>query len=553
MRYTYDISSFKTEFESGFTWLNGFMRNVRRFGDRTALIDPLADRCWNYRELNADCNRLANALRTHGVGEGDVVLYQLPNSPQFAFCYIAPQKLGAINSPANFNLSPGETAQILERNRPAAYIYDSELAKLACAALTLSAHKPALVLAAYHHGERPLLPEGHLWLDDFMRGAKDTDPEAPAADLYSEVTRLYTSGTTGLPKAIPVNNAAEVLSAHDVCMHFPMNLHDVTMNLTPWFHRGGLHSGGLTPTLYVGGTCVVLRQFNARLCLSYVGKYGVSFLIGVPAILKKLADRQAIDQVDLSGLRGVVAMGSPLDRDSCIRLQNVLTPNIFNGYGTTETFWNCFLRPEDLPRMAGSAGRSCTDDEVRVVRLYEDGRRAEPDDTVPKDGKTQGEIIIHTTGKSTLCYPDNPALTEEKYYRGWLYTHDVGVWDAQSYISVAGRKDDMIICMGENIYPDQIESVLEAHLAVRDSIVVGLPDPGRGEAVAAYIQRRDPALTIQEISAWCVKSPYLSAYKRPRYYCFVDEIPYNASGKKLRHLLRARAQADLAEGKLKRP
>ena len=110
MGYTYDAENFKEIFEKNFTWLNGFMRNVRRFPDKTAMIDPLAEQSWTYTELNETCNRLANALQNDGIGKNDVVLFQLLNSPQFAFCYIAPQKLGAIDSPANFNLAPGETS-----------------------------------------------------------------------------------------------------------------------------------------------------------------------------------------------------------------------------------------------------------------------------------------------------------------------------------------------------------------------------------------------------------------------------------------------------------
>ncbi len=553
MLETYDSAPFRAEFEAGFTWLNGFMRNVRRYPEHIALIDAQTDRSFSYRELNAACNRLAHALHDSGVSTGDMLLYQLPNSPQFAFCYIAPQKIGAVNSPINFNLSVGETARLIEQARPKVYVYDSELINTACAALEMSAHKPKLVICACHHGPHPELPEGHLLLSDFMAAACADELPGPDVNLYSEVTRLYTSGTTGQPKGIPINNACEVLSAHDVCMHFPLGMNDVTMNLTPWFHRGGLHAGGLTPTLYAGGCCVIMRRFNARLCLSYVDRYHIGFLIGVPAVLKNLAERQEREHADLSGLRGIIAMGSPLDRESCIRLQSVLSKNIFNGYGTTETFWNCFLRPEDLPQMAGSAGRCCTDDEVRVIELPGDGSRAEPDQTVPQDGVTQGEIIIRTNGKSTLCYANNPALTQEKYHDGWLYTHDVGTWDSRGYISVAGRRDDMIICMGENIYPDQIESVLEMQEGISDSIVVGLEDPGRGEAVVAYIRRSDPALTLQEINAACVRSPHLSSYKRPRYYCFVDEIPRNASGKKMRHLLRERVREDFENGRLKRP
>jgi len=553
MDYTYDAENFKSVFESSFTWLNGFLRNVRRFADRPALMDPANCRSWTYPSLNADCNRLANAMKADGVRKNDVVLYQLLNSAEFVFCYIAPQKLGAINSPANFNLAPGETARLIDHNRPKVYVYDCELKEMVWKALALCENRPGIILAVDSRGDRPALPEGHRFLDEYMAGRSEADPEPDGTpNIYDEVTRFYTSGTTGLPKEIPVNNINEVLSAHDVIMHFPLSPNDVTMNMTPWFHRGGLHSGGLSPTLYAGGACAILRVFSAKTCLEYAEQCGVTFLTGVPSILGSLASRQEKHPSDLSHLRGIVTMGSPLEKEACIRYQKLLTPNIFNGYGTTETFWNSFLRPCDLPEMAGTAGRSCTDDEIRLVRTYDD-RRAEPDDLVPQDGRTPGEIIIFACNKSVLCYPGSPELTEEKYYKGWFYTHDLGTWDKKQYITVVGRKDDMIISRGENIYPAQIEEVINRHPGVTDCIVTGVPDKARGEAVAAYVVRSDPNLTVRELNAYCANHPDLSQYKCPRYYGFVDRIPYNATGKKQHYISRENAPRDLESGLLQKP
>ena len=112
-------------------------------------------------------------------------------------------------------------------------------------------------------------------------------------------------------------------------------------------------------------------------------------------------------------------MGSPLERSACIRYQRVLTPNIYNGYGTTETFWNTFLRPFDLPENAGTAGASCVDDDVRVVKVYED-RRAEPDDLIPTDSTEVGEVIICSPAKSPYIYFNNDVETEKKYYKGFI-------------------------------------------------------------------------------------------------------------------------------------
>ena len=528
------------------------MRNVRRFGFKPAMIDPQQDRVWTYEELNKDVNRFANALKAKGVGKNDAVLYLLPNSPQFAISYIAPQKIGAINCPANFNLAAGETALLINHNKPKVFIYDFEYAQEMQKALALCVEKPEVIIMVDYEHKCTKLPKGHIFFEDFMKDADDSNPPVDfEPHIYDEVTRLFTSGTTSLPKGVPLNNINEVLSAHDVIMHFPLNPTDITMNMTPWFHRGGLHSGGLTPTLYAGGAVVVLRSYNPRICLQYTEKYGVTFLIGVPAVLTSLATRQEKHPVDLSKIKGIVTMGSPLERAQCIRFQETLTPNIFNGYGTTESFWNTFLRPYDLPDMSGTAGRSCTDDDVRVVKAYED-RKAEPDEMVAKDGTEVGEIIIKSPSKSTMCYYNNPKVTKEKYYKGFLYTGDLGTWDEKEFVTVAGRKDDMIICSGENIYPPQIEEVLNMHPKVQESIVSSIPDKTRGEVLVAYIIPEDNSLTVKEMIDYCADHPNLSKYKCPRYYRFVEELPHTATGKKQHYKIKEQAKKDFEEGLLLR-
>ncbi len=550
MELTYDIQMFKETFESEFTWLNGFMRNVRRFGDKNAVIDPAADKYWTYSELNGDSDRLANALKASNVKKYDIIFMQLFNCPQFLFGYIAAQKIGAICNPSNFNLSAGETAEIINHNKPKVYIYDAEIAETAVKALSLSVHKPEIVIAVNNFAKEFELPSGHILYEDYVKDAScDNPPIDFNPHIYDEIVRLQTSGTTGTPKGVPLNNINEVLSAHDVIMHFPLNHTDVTMNMTPWFHRGGLHSGGPTPTLYAGGSMVILRTFNPKVCIEYVEKYSITFMTGVPSVLSLLASRQEKHPSDISTLKGIITMGSPLEKEACIRFQRVLTPNIFNGYGTTESFWNTFLRPFDLPEMAGTAGRSCTDDEVRIVKLYDD-KKAEPDDLVPFDNKTEGEIIIKSPAKSTYCYAGNKEATQEKFYKGWMYTGDIGTWDDGQFITVAGRKDDMIISKGENIYPARIEEVLNCHPKVSECIVTGVPDSTRGECIAAYVIPQDDTLTVAELVKYCASSPYISKYQAPRYYRFVEELPHTATGKKQHYIIKKQAQKDLKEGLL---
>lgn len=538
---------FKNNFESSFTWIEGFMRNVRRYGDQTALSCPPGGLKYSYRELNSEVNRLACALQDKGVRKGDVVMYMLHNSVQFVLCYIAPQKLGAVNCPVNYYLSAGELALNIEDSRPKVFVYESNFADTVEAALRLSSFRPEVILATGGSA-----PEGHTDFNDFLSRGSDREPVPDEQlNIYDECTRLYTSGTTSRPKGVPLYSINEVLSAHDVIMHFPMTHGDKTMNMTPWFHRGGLHSGGPCPTLYVGGEVVVMREFNAGLTLQYTQDYGINFLIGVPAVLNLLCRVQEQSGADLSSLKGIVTMGAPLDKESCIRFMQVLTPKIFNGYGTTETFWNTFLRPADLPEHAGSCGRACTDDDVRVVKVHSD-RFAEPDETVKKDNAEIGEVIIASPAKSGMHYMGNDELTGQRFHNGFFFTGDLAVWDKDSYVTIVTRKDDMIVSSGENIYPAQVESVLMEHPDVVEACVVGLPDKLRDQVTVAYVVPKDSSLTVKDLIHFVNNHQMLAAYKRPKFYRICDSLPHTPTGKLQRAVVREQVLQDFEMGLLHR-
>lgn len=543
------INMFKRSFEAEYTWLNGFMRNVRRFANREALFDPSISKRWSYSELNRDANKFANATLNSGLKKGDVVMYQLLNCPEFVFAYLACHKTGAVACPINFRLSAGEIAQTIDDSTPLVFIYEAANKDTVAQALSLANHKPAVTIMVKGESDATPIP-GSVIYDDYVKYSEDIDPVLNwELSIYDETSRLYTSGTTGMPKGACLTSINEVLSAHDVMIHFPLSPDDRTMNTTPWFHRGGLHSGGLTPTLYAGGSVTILRKFEPATALKYVEEHKLTFLIGVPNVLALLTVEQEKNDFDLSSLRGIVTMGSPLERAACIQYQKVLTPNIFNGYGTTETFWNTFLRPSDLPAMAGTAGTSCADDDVRVVKAFDD-RRATPDELADNDGNEVGEIIIKSHAKSSYFYYNNEAETERKFHDGFIYTNDLGTWDKNHFVTVVGRKDDMIISGGENIYPTQIEEVLNTHPKVSDCIVTAVPDKVRGELVTAYVVKSDDSLTVAELEEYCKNSPAIANYKRPRYYRFISTVPTNATGKKLHYKVKELAKEDLMNGLL---
>ena len=199
--------------------------------------------------------------------------------------------------------------------------------------------------------------------------------------------------------------------------------------------------------------------------------------------------------------------------------------------------------------MAGTAGRSCTDDEVRVVKISEEGK-CEPDDLVSMDESETGEVIIRTM-KSSYQYYNNPEEDANKFYKGWMYTGDLAVWDKNQFITISGRKDDMIISGGENIYPPLIEEAINTHPKVAASAVTGVPDAVRGEAVVAYIVPEDETLTVGDLVDHCNESDMLSGYKRPRYYRFVKELPMTATGKLQHYIIREMALTDMENGMMK--
>ncbi len=556
-RGRYDASAFRDVFEHHFGYLDGVERNVHRYANRRALSEPASGRSWTYAEFGDAFHRVAGGLYRLGVVADRLIMAELFNGPEFAILYPAAHRLRGIFSPTNFRLAPGEVAYLIDDARPAVLVYDTERTDALAEALSYARNVPPILVAV---GAGPRL-EGSVGFDELLAAEPITAAELaelgaglPPVTVYDEVTRLYTSGTTGMPKAVPLPSLVEVMSAHDVIMHFPLSPYDKTLNMTPLFHRGGLYSGGPNPVLYAGAESVTLRAFDPDVVLDLVESERLTYLIGAPATLFRLADAQEAKPRDIATLKGIVTMGAPLDRAAALRFQRVLTPRIFNGYGTSETFWNTFLRPEDLPDGAGSTGRASTDDDVAVVATYPD-RLAEPGDQVPKDGKTVGEFATRTV-KGGYSYLGNAKAEAEKIRDGWFYPGDLATWDEDEMVTIVGRKDDMIITGGENVHPVQVEGALGEHTGVADSIVVGVPDDEWGEVVAVYVVRRpgglpdDDAEAIEELDAFLARHPLLARYKRPRLYRFIEAsgIPFNATGKKVHYLKKAEAEQDLAAG-----
>lgn len=542
----YDPAPYKTFFENDVTYINGFWRNATRYADRPALHDPAAGESITYGELAVKVRRVASGLLAAGVGAGDVVAYQLLNGEEFATLYLATQAIGAVGSPVNFRLAAGETAYVLGMSAPKVFVYDTSLNDMVAETFRLASFHPDLVVGVGDTAPAEL-PVGETirWADLAVDPVELPDH---GRTVWDETTRLYTSGTTGMPKAVPMNSMIEIFSAHDVIMHFPLAPDDITLNMTPWFHRGGLYSGGPNPTFYVGGQVLTMRVFDAATTLDLVEREGVTFLVGAPTNLAMLATEQEARPRDLSSLRGIVTMGSPLEREAALRYQEVLNPRIFNGYGTTEGFWNTFLRPADVAEKAGSAGSACIDDDVRVVRLFED-RLAEPHEVVDRDGEDVGEVIIRSP-KCSNTYFNASEKENAKFNNGWLHIGDLATWDAEEFVTIVGRKDDMLVSGGENVHPVQVEEALNEHAGVADSLVVGVPDAKWGRRVVAFIvptTAGDPP-AVEDLDRHCRNHPMLSDFKRPRAYRMVDRLPLTATGKKVHYKASQQASDEYTAG-----
>lgn len=549
-----EVLALKAQFESEFDFIRGFERNARHFANKVAVSDPTQNISLTYAQLNATANKLANALANAGLKKGETFGVALFNTIEFVVAYLASEKLGAIFCPINYNYSPNEVLYFFGDSKPQILVYDFELEELMKNSFQRAKEEGVEVPSLKIRVGSPatVLVEEAVDYEEFFKDASDSNPPKPEnVSIFDEIVRLYTSGTTGRAKGVPLSRMNEVFSVHEVAMRYPIFATDVTINTTPWFHRGGFH-GGLTPTLYLGGEVVVLKRFNPTVCLKNIQKRGVTILLGVPSAAIMVARKQEKVLANIKSVRLLVMMGSDLEKATCTYLQSVFTGVKFiNSYGTTEGFLSTFLDSSALPEKAGTAGRAAYDDNVVLVEPIEDGW-GDPTKLVPKDKKTLGEVIVRCSTKGPHAYYNKPEESAKKFHNGYLYTGDLAIWDEEEYISIVGRKDDMMISAGENIYPQPIEEAICKNAKVSDCIVVPVSEMARGQALVAYIVPKDPSLTVRELLQFCAESPSLSGFTTPRYYRFVEELPYTPTGKKQRYVLKGQAPNDLKDGLLAR-
>lgn len=499
-------------------------RNVTWQSDSPALVVIDTDETLTWGEFDEEVNRVATALVNHGVRKGDRVAMILYNTVEFPITLYACYKLGVIPVPINFMLATDNFTYIFDDIAPSVVVYDTDVAETVETALDNTSSSPHRVTV----GESVGMDESYGSLAD--SGHTAAPPEVPLTESDPAYI-LYTSGTTGAPKGVTYTARTAYSRALEGSICLGLSQDSVALQVSPWFHAGGIDLT-VHPTVASGGTLLVTMDWEPASVVDLVESMGVTHIVGVPTVAQRIAHLDDIDSRDLSSLECLMCMGSPLSNQLATTLMETITPSVYNGYGTSETLLDTVLRPEDLPRKAGTTGRPTPDKRLRLVEFDRD-REVSPDETVPPG--EEGEVIV--TGDSVMDYYfGNQAKTDESVRGGWYYTNDLGVIDEDGYLTITGRVDDMILSGGELVSPIEVEETLEEYSAIEACVVVGIDDEEWGQRVKAFVVAN--GVEAEDLDEYCKEHDSLADYKRPREYEFVDELERTATGKKQRYLYR---------------
>lgn len=488
-------------------------QSAARFGDdlAVAVVDDDGTETHTFASLDDASNRIANGLLEAGIGYGDPVALLSHNSLPFIETLFATQKIGAPVAPVNVRLDESDVQHIFDEVRPAALVVEDAL--LPEIESLLSAHEFPVFVVGGHEEFRAF---------DELRQASAVQPgvsvSGNSVDGY-----FYTSGSSGRPKGVVHHHTDRLYVNMNMIAEFGLRHDDVNCNPLPLFHSGPLYTGFM-PFIQYGVPSIVFREFDAETVLRAVEEWGATVLGGVPAQYNRLSRVAADGDYDLDSLRFWWVSGAPMTEELRSRCRETLCPAHSNVYGATEIGPPVTtLPPEESHRRPGSSGNGHMGQEIRVVDP--DG---EPDPGAVVDDGEAGEIIVR--GESVMDrYLNRPEQTDEVLVDGWYFTGDVARRDDDGYLYVEGRKDDMIISGGENIYPDEIENVLLTHDAIDDVAVLGVEHDEWGQTPKAFVVSENGDLDGDEIVAYCRESD-LADYKRPREVSFVEEIPRNPSG-----------------------
>ncbi len=503
-----------------------------------------------YRSLVREIENCAKALKTIGVREGDKVTIAMPNCPQAIYMFYAVNLVGGIanmihplsaEKEIEFYLNESESVTAItldqfyhkfERIRE-----NTKVINIIIASVKDALSKPIRAGYMLTEGRKiAKIPEDApvITWKDFMRLShscfyKTYKVKRTGSD---PAVILYSGGTTGTTKGIVLTNLNfNALAAQIVATNPMFRPGDRMLSAMPLFHGFGLgvciHS-----MLANGGRCILIPRFTAKSYAKQIVKYKCNFIAGVPTLYEALLRLPSMDGANLSSLKGVFSGGDSLSIELKKKFDKFLydhnaTVQVREGYGTTETVTACCLTPTHMFK-EGSIGLPFPDTYIKIV---EPGTDRE----VPYG--TEGEILLAgpTVMKEYMKHPEETAQTLRTHADGltWVYTGDLGVMDEQGFIYFRGRAKRMIISSGYNVYPGQIENVLDAHDAVQMSCVIGVPDAYKMQKVKAFVKLKDGAAateeTKQDILDYCAR--HVAKYAMPYDIEFRDDMPKTLVGK----------------------
>ena len=474
-----------------------------------------------FAELNARCNRIANAFAAAGTRKGERVGLLLMNGSAFLEAYFALAKIGAVVVPLNWRLVADELEFILKDSGTTRLVFDDAFVDTVAALHARGARTDVRHWLQVTDGETAHFAASYR---AFRDAAPATEPAIGAGDddmLYI----MYTSGTTGLPKGVVHTHNTSIWGCLTIAATTYYREDDRFLSPLPMFHVGALTP--LTVCVYRGVTSVVMRSFDPLRAWQLVEQERVTIGLAVPAMLNFMLQVPNHARFDIARWRWCMCGAAPVP-ESLIEACAGLGVEVHQVYGLTETCGPATLIDADnaLKRI-GSAGKAFFHTDVRIVRP--DGGECAPDEP--------GEVLV--AGPHIMReYWHRPEASAETIVDGWLHTGDVARKDADGFVYIEDRIKDMIISGGENVYPAEVEKVLEAHPGITEAGVIGQPSAKWGESPFAVVVRGDPGLNQAAVLDFCRDK--LARYKQPTGVAFVDAVPRNPSGKILKRLLRER-------------
>lgn len=461
-------------------------------------------------------NRMANAFREWGVVKGDRVAVLMLNSSEFLEIFFACAKTGVIMVPVNFRLAVPELIHILRDSAPRALFYSSVFADK-----VRSLKTAGLSISRYHRHGTDRTPEDPA-LSDAVATLPTTEPE-PASEvtLGDPLFIMYTSGTTGTPKGAVLSHGNILFGAIHSLVGYGIDRTYASLVVAPLFHIGAL-AASVTPVIYAGGSLILKSFYNASEVIKLIVRERINYMFAVPVMFQLMTKSEEWDGADFSQVHFFISGGAAIPVEVIRRYQDEKGVGFVQGYGLTETGRLTALDLEDSITKAGSVGKEVFHIDMRFVDHY--GR------DVP-DGEP-GEIVVR--GPNVFVgYWNRPQETAVVMRDGWFHTGDMGRRDREGCIYLIGRKHELIISSGENIYPAEVERAIQSLSPVREAAVVAMPDPSRGEVVAAFIMLHEGQLMSEEALITALQGR-IAPYKIPKRVFFVDDFPRNVTGKILK-------------------